>query len=128
MTRFARTLAISALAVGFAAGCASPIAKLTIASTKISNFGAPHTRVANQASASDGRLWITILPLGGQPSVDAAINELLQKYNGDYLTDAKIVDEGWSLLVISHGSISVTADVWSASPPPGTAPMAPAPK
>jgi hypothetical protein len=115
-------LALSAL---FLTGCADTIANLTIVSTKTSDFSAPHERAATQASASDGRIWITILPLGGKPSIDAAINELLQKYNGDYLTDAHVIDGGWPLLVISGGSISVKADVWKAASQPTTAPMSP---
>ena len=108
-------LALSALVL---TGCADTIANLTIVSTKTTDFSAPHERAASQASASDGRIWITILPLGGKPSIDAAINELLQKYDGDYLTDAHVIDGGWSLLVISGGSISVKADVWKAASPP----------
>jgi hypothetical protein len=115
-------LALSAL---FLSGCAESIANLTIVSTKTTDFSAPHERAASQASASDGRMWITILPLGGAPSIDAAINELLQKYNGDYLTDAHITDGGWTLLLISGGSISVKADVWKASSQPTTTPMSP---
>ena len=111
-------------------GCTDTIANLTMVSTKTTDFSKQHTRAASQASASDGRLWILILPLGGKPSIDVAVNELLTKHNGDYLTDAKIEDSGWSLLAISYGSISVKGDVWTATPPMAAPPAstpAPAP-
>ena len=115
-----RSLAL-ALAGFFALGCSTTIAHLNVVSTKTTDFGEQHYRSASQASASDGRLWITILPLGGAPSIDKGINNLLEKHNGDYLTDAKVDDVGWSLLVISYGAISVTGDVWTAgSAPPAT--------
>ena len=109
-----------ALASFFALGCTTTIAHLNIVSTKTTDLGQTHYRSASQASASDGRLWITILPLGGAPSIDKGINNLLEKHNGDYLTDTKIDDVSWSLLVISYGAISVTGDVWTAgsAPPP----------
>jgi len=114
-----RSLALG-LVVFFALGCSSTIANLNIVSTKTTDLGQPHYRSANQASASDGRLWITILPLGGAPSIDQGINNLLSKYNGDYLTDTKVEESWWSLLVISYGAIDVKGDVWTAgsAPPP----------
>jgi hypothetical protein len=105
-------------------GCADTIAKLTIVSTKTADFSQPHQRAASQASASDGRLWITILPLGGVPSMDKAINNLLEKYNGDYVTDAEVIEEGWTLLILSHGAITVRGDVWKAGQP-ATTPKSP---
>lgn len=111
---------VPGLALFFALGCSATIADLNIVSTKTTDLGQPHYRSANQASASDGRLWITILPLGGAPSINTGINNLLAKYNGDYLTDAKIEESWWSLLVISYGAIDVKGDVWTAgsAPPP----------
>ncbi len=120
MRSFAFGLGLSGLF--FAAGCSSTIANLNVVTTKTASFGQPHHRSATQASASDGRLWITILPLGGAPSIDKGINNLLEKYNGDYLTDTKIDESWWSLLVVSYGAIDVKGDVWSA----GEAPAAPA--
>ena len=105
-----------------AMGCSTTIANLNVVSTKTADFSQDHHRSANQASASDGRLWITILPLGSAPSIDKGINNLLQKYNGDYLTDATVDETWWSLLVISYGAIDVKGDVWTA----GAAPAAPA--
>ena len=120
MRRFGFALGLAGLF--FATGCTDTVARLTIASTKTTDFSQTHYRAATQASADDGRLWLTILPLGGAPSIEKAMNELLQKYNGDYLTDTQIDETGWSLLLISWGSVSVTGDVWSA----GAAPAAPA--
>jgi hypothetical protein len=116
MERFALGIGLAGLLA--AAGCSSTIANLDVVTTKTASFGQPHYRSATQASESDGRLWITILPLGGAPSIDKGINNLLEKYNGDYLTDTKIDESWWSLLVISYGAIDVKGDVWTA----GTAP------
>lgn len=112
-----RSLAL-ALAGFLALGCSATIANLNVVSTKTTDFGKSHYRSANQASASDGRLWITILPLGGAPSIDKSINNLLEKYNGDYLTDTKVEESWWSLLVISYGAIDVKGDVWTAGSAP----------
>ena len=120
MKRFSLALGLAGLFL--ATGCTDTVARLTVVSTKTTDFGETHYRAASQASAGDGRLWLTILPLGGAPSIEKAINDLLQKYNGDYLTDTKIDESWWSLLVISWGSVSVTGDVWTA----GAAPAAPA--
>lgn len=102
----------------FAMGCSTTIANLDVVSTKTADFSQQHARAASQASASDGRLWITILPLGGAPSIDKAINNLLDKYNGDYLTDTKVIETGWSLIAISYGAIEVRGDVWSTAATP----------
>ena len=118
MRRFALGLGLAGV---FAAlGCSTTIANLSVVSTKTADFSQSHQRVASEASASDGRLWITILPLGGAPSIDHAINNLLEKYNGDYLTDAKVEEVGWTLLAISYGAISVKGDVWSAGSAPAS--------
>jgi hypothetical protein len=119
MSSFAFRLGLISLC--FAMGCSTTIANLDVVSTKTSDFSAAHYRSANQASASDGRLWITILPLGGAPSIDTGINNLLNKYNGDYLTDAKVDESWWSLLVISYGAIDVKGDVWTAGAAPAPA-------
>ncbi len=114
-----RTLSASVL-VGsllLTGGCSTTMAHLTIASTKTTDFSQPHRRAASEATASDGRLWLTILPLGSAPSVDKAMNHLLEEYNGDYLTDVEIIDVGWTLLAISYGSYSVKGDVWATAPP-----------
>lgn len=116
MRSLALSLGLSALFI--ATGCSTTIAHLNIVSTKTTDLGQPHYRSANQASASDGRLWITILPLGGAPSIDKGINNLLQKYNGDYLTDTEVIDTWWSLLVIGWGAIEVKGDVWTAGSAP----------
>jgi hypothetical protein len=107
-------LALAWTSLFFALGCSTTLANLEVVSTKTTDFGQAHYRSANQASDTDGRLWITILPLGGAPSIDKAINNLLEKYNGDYLTDAKVSETGWSLLLVSYGSIEVKGDVWTA--------------
>jgi hypothetical protein len=120
MKRLALGLGLAGLSV--ALGCSSTIANLNVVSTKTADFSKPHYRSASQASASDGRLWITILPLGGAPSIDKGINNLLEKHNGDYLTDTTVDESWWSLLVISYGAIDVKGDVWTA----GAAPAAPA--
>jgi hypothetical protein len=113
MKRF--VLGLGLVGLSAALGCSTTIANLNVVSTKTADFSQNHVRSANQASASDGRLWITILPLGSAPSIDRAINDLLGKHNGDYLTDAKVIETGWSLIVLSYGSIEVRGDVWTAA-------------
>ena len=115
-------LGLASTAFFFALGCSTTLANLDVVSTKTTDFAQAHHRSASQASDTDGRLWITILPLGSAPSIDKAINNLLEKYNGDYLTDAKISETGWSILLVSYGEIEVKGDVWSAGA--GSAPAA----
>jgi hypothetical protein len=130
MRRFG--FALGLVGLFFATGCTDTVARLAIASTKTTDFSQNHYRAATQASADDGRLWLLVLPLGGAPSIEDAINHLLQKYNGDYLTDTKVDETWWSLLLVSWGSVSVTGDVWTAgsapavAPAPATAPATPA--
>ncbi|HVN40316.1 MAG TPA: hypothetical protein VMW19_19305 [Myxococcota bacterium] len=111
-----RSLRLGLVSTGlfFALGCSTTLANLDVVSTKTTDFSQAHHRSASQASDTDGRLWITILPLGGAPSIDKAMNNLLEKYNGDYLTDAKVSETWWSLLLVSYGAIEVKGDVWSA--------------
>jgi len=124
MRKFAVLFASCLLALTLATGCTETLAKLSLVSTKSADFGQPHQRAASQASASDGRMWLLILPLGSAPTIEGAINALLEKYNGDYVTDAHVTDSNWTLLLFSGGSITVTGDVWTAGTP-GATPMAP---
>ena len=63
----------------------------------------------------DSRAWLLFIPLGGKPTIDAAMNKMLEKNDGDFATNVKILDGGWSIIVFSYGSITVEGDVWKAA-------------
>lgn len=101
-----------------AMGCSSKVATLTIFSTRNVAMSQPHERL-ERASATDRRLWLVFLPLGGAPSGLQAAQQILDDNDADYLTDVEVTEGGWSILAISGGWVEVEADPWrraSASP------------
>jgi hypothetical protein len=115
-----------------AIGCSSTIASLTVASTKNVDLSGGTKEVGRAEEATDGRGWILFIPLGGAPSIDNAMNKVIEKNDGDYLTNVKIEQGGWSILAFSRGWLTVKGDVWQtgrakAPPQPASAPESPAP-
>jgi len=110
-----------------AAGC-STTSTVTLLSTKNVDLSADHDVIARDASSTNGRMWLLFIPLGREPSAMRAANDLLEKHQGDYLTNVKVESSGFSLLALSFGSVSLKADVsqrLSAKPVSPAAPEAP---
>lgn len=124
-SRLLATLLVAALGIG-----CSTTTSVTLLSTKNVDLSARHDVVARGEKSSNGRMWLLILPLGPEPSALKAARDLLERKQGDYLTNVQVESSGFSLLAISFGSVSVKADVWqrATTPPPQAAPaVMPAP-
>lgn len=121
--RFGLTFVCMVLAAS-AMGCSSKVATLTMFSTRNVDMSAAHDRL-ERTTATDSRLWLLFIPLGGAPSGLEAAVEILEKKNADYLTNVDVTDGGWSILALSGGWIEVQADPWrarsrgAAESPPG---------
>jgi hypothetical protein len=124
-------LLIMLIATLFGLGC-STTQSLTLASTRNVDLSAPHEVVARGKSKTDGRFWLLFIPFGGEPNGIGALSDLLEKAEGDYLTNVEVTSTGWSLLAVSWGSVSVKGDVLRAvarpaapapAPMPASAPM-----
>ncbi len=94
----------------FAFGC-STTRRATIVSTRNVELGARHEVVAPAATAGDFRLWLLFIPLGGLKHPIALVSKLLEKHEGDYLTNVEAKTGGFSLLVLSWNTSSVKGDV-----------------
>jgi hypothetical protein len=119
LARLAGALLVAALGIG-----CTTTSNLTVVSTRNVDFSAPHEVVARGAKSTNGRLWLLVIPLGPEPSALKAVNTLLEKNDGDYLTNVEVESGGFSLLALSWGSVTVKADVWqtsSTSPAPAPA-------
>ena len=113
----------------FGLGC-STTQTLSLASTRNVDLSAPHEVVARSKSKTDARFWVLFIPFGREPNGIGALSDLLEKSEGDYLTNVEVTSTGWSLLAVSWGSVSVKGDVLRAvdqtaapAPMPATAPM-----
>ena len=107
----------------FGLGC-STTQTLTLASTRNVDLSAPHEVIARGKSKTDGRFWLLFIPFGGEPNGVGALSDLLEKSEGDYLTNVEVTSTGWSLLAVSWGSVSVKGDVLRAvAKPAAPAPM-----
>lgn len=54
------------------------------------NLATPGKKVASNVEASSSRTSILLIPMGKVPTIDSAIEELLQTYQGDYLANVQI--------------------------------------
>lgn len=119
-----RQALIAAAALAFVwCGCAHRVADFTIASTKtiaLNRIDLKTAALTRNVEATDGRLWFLIIPLAPKPRIKEAMDKCLEKASGDYMTNAVVYEEGWSLLLFSWGSFTVKGDVGNsmASPPP----------
>ena len=105
---------LSVMLIAMATGCTSHVGKVTIFSTRNVEMSQPHERLP-RAKESDDRLWLVFIPLGASPSGLRAATDLVEDQNADYLTNVEVTEGGWSLLVISHGWVTVEADPWRRS-------------
>jgi hypothetical protein len=126
--RFLRVMVVPmALVLGL--GCSST-QTLTLVSTKNVDLSAPHELSERGAEESKKRFWLLFIPFAREPSGLDAATKVLDEHEGDYLTNVEVTKTGWSILVVSWGSISVKGDVYKrvnpvvGTPPPQAAPAA----
>ena len=75
--------------------------------------------MTRDVESTDGRLWFLIIPLGSQPKIKQAMDNCLEEGKGDFMTNAVVYEESWSLLLFSWGAFMVKGDVGNsmAGPP-----------
>ena len=103
---------LAALALLVSSGCAQ-VSRMTIASTKNVDLSASSEKTGERKSASNSRLWILFIPFGRMPNFDRAMDRAIKKGKGDFLTNVRVKQGGWSIIgLVSFGSVSVEGDVW----------------
>lgn len=97
---------------------------LTACSTHIGNFSALATGtyrgenidakhlVKNNSEGSSCRTWFLFIPFGAAPKVDQAVSEALSQMNGDIMTNARLYETNWSVLLFSGGCYKMEGDVY----------------
>ena len=95
--------------------CTASNGQYAILSTKdISPYSINQTNtvVAENVSAVDSRHVIVVVPSSRAPTIGIAIDELLDKYDGDYLANAQVNYNSFSLLWAYHYTAwEITGDV-----------------
>jgi hypothetical protein len=118
-----RTLAAVLMTSLLGLGC-STTQTLSLVSTKNVDLSATYNVAARGQEASEGRFWLLFIPFAGEPNALSATTKLLDKHNGDYLTNVAVKKTGWSLLVFSWGSVTIKGDVYSRVNTPAATPAA----
>jgi hypothetical protein len=118
-----RTLCAVLIASFFGVACSST-QTLTLVSTKNVDLSANHDVVARAEKRSEGRFWLLFIPFASEPNALRVTTKLLNKHKGDYLTNVAVKKTGWSLLVVSWGSVMVKGDVFRRVDQPVVIPVA----
>jgi hypothetical protein len=105
------TLAVLTMTSVMAVGC-SNTRTLSLLSTRNVDISGQHEIVERGASDSETRFWLLFIPFAGEPDGIGATRSLLEKKEGDYLTNVEVKSTGWSLLAISWGSVTIKGDVY----------------
>jgi hypothetical protein len=114
--------ALAAMALLVSSGCAQ-LSHMTLASTKNVDVSAGSERTGERKSASNSRLWILFIPFGRAPNFDRAMSRAIERGKGDYLTNVRVQQGGWSIIgLVSFGWVNVEGDVWRSNRPAAPAP------
>jgi hypothetical protein len=109
-------LGIALLLIGVAVtGCATHQGDFTVASSKIirlNDFKLDQKVNAKNVEGKDVQHVIIVFPTGGAPSFKRAMDEALEKGDGDVMTDVRI-DSWWFYIPYIYGQAgwSVSGDV-----------------
>lgn len=72
----------------------------------------PELVVAKEISATSSRSAFFFIPTGRIPTIEAAVNELLEEYHGDYLKNVKVHFRSFQLMpYYDYKAWEVTGDV-----------------
>jgi hypothetical protein len=104
-------------------GC-SNTKTLTLLSTRNVELSAQHEVVERGAKESETRLWLLFIPFAGEPDGIGAATSLLEKKEGEFLTNVEVKSTGWSLIAFSWGSVTIKGDVHRRVGQPATTPAA----
>lgn len=106
---------LSAVLIVPLAACATHNGRYAAVSTKpISPYAltAPRKIVARNVTAVDSRHVAVIIPTAKQPTLNDVINQLLDRYQGDYLINAAVTHRALNLMWLYHyNAWEITADV-----------------
>jgi hypothetical protein len=111
-----RQLCLLSLAIGFATvlvGCSIRVADMTLMSTRIvalDRVDIDKLPVTRRVVGEDSRWNILGIPLG-VPHLKDAVDDALNKGNGDLMTDAVIYQTGWTAIIVGQNSLRVEGDV-----------------
>lgn len=84
---------------------------------ELDTFLSPHHLVAANVEAESSRAIVLFIPCGETPTADKAIKELLERYQGDYLTNVRISHTSLNLLFwYNYSAWKVKADVCRLQP------------
>jgi hypothetical protein len=109
----ARVLLLIAAVICFS-GCSTHIGQFSALATgtfRGENIDGKHL-VKSNTEGSSCRTWFLMLPLGAAPKVDQAVSEILSQMNGDIITNARLYETGWSILLFSRGCYKLEGDVY----------------
>jgi len=111
-------LVVCVIAILMLGGCASHT-KLTNVADKGKSYDQTYLNnnfelIAENAEVDLGRAFFYILPIGDLNSLDDAyvVSELLEKYEGDLVTDVSIESKFGTLLYVSVYYVYATGNVW----------------
>lgn len=104
-------LSLLAMAIGIQgmlAGC-STTSDCTVLSSKIVRLNDFELDKADrkQAYGEDVRHWFLFIPFGSLPTMKEALDRGLEQGGGDVMTDVRVKNWGWSILLYSQGGWSV---------------------
>ena len=112
--RSARTITLC-LGALFLAGCGGRIAQFTVVSNKnveLSRVDLKKTPPVRDVKGESTQWWIlSLIPLGGSPTIEDAMNDCLAKGGGDLMTSAEVNEDHWSILLVGKRTIEVKGDV-----------------
>lgn len=97
------------------AACATNNGRYAVISTKpVSPYTltASNGIIARNVTAKDSRHLVIIIPTDKQPTLNDVINQLLDRYQGDYLVNASVTHRALNLMWLYHyNAWEITADV-----------------
>ena len=107
-------MALCAATLTFA-GCGGRIAQFTVVSNKnveLSRVDLKKTPPVRDVKGESTQWWIlSLIPLGGSPTIEDAMNDCLAKGGGDLMTSAEVSEDHWSALLLGKRTIEVKGDV-----------------
>jgi hypothetical protein len=97
---------------GMLSGC-STASDCTVLSSKIVRLNDFELDKADRKEAygEDVRHWFLFIPFGSQPTMKEALDRGLEQGGGDVMTDVRVDNWGWTILIYSQGGWSVKGTV-----------------
>lgn len=97
---------------GMLSGCSST-SDLTVLSSKVVRLNDFELDKADRKEAygEDVRHWFLCIPFGPQPTMKEALDRGLEQGGGDVLTDVRVENWGWSILLYGQDGWSVKGTV-----------------